>query len=153
MFHCQTEKLWIQPDGWPGRGDPCLTTAHNRGWGLGIPTCQVFWPRYTHCVSGMNSKGIFCGWWLACTWLPLDHCWGPICSTQYVKITSIWYVSQVTGFEVTWCLHFQGAGLGEGGYDINHYHEYLERSLLILFSKAASLLSWTWRRHVAPKHG
>jgi len=57
------------------------------------------------------------------------------------KITSIWYVSLVTGFEVTRCLQFQGVGLGKGGYDTNHHHEYLERSLLILFSKAAYLLS------------
>jgi hypothetical protein len=36
------------------------------------------------------------------------------------KITSMWYVSLVTGFEVTWCLQFQGVSLGKGGYDINH---------------------------------
>jgi hypothetical protein len=65
-----------------GRGDPCLTRAHNRSWGLDIPTCQGFWPRYPHGVSGLNPAGIFCG--LACTWLPLYHCWGPIYSTQCV---------------------------------------------------------------------
>ena len=67
-------------------------------------------------------------------WPVRDCLWTTVESRYAVrnvfKIASIWYVLLVTGFEVTRCLHFQGTVLGKGGNDINHHHEYLERSFV-----------------------